>query len=87
MIKPYLSDMINDHKTHSGNKAVGYETTLGEWKIQLTISIDFISSKDDSDETGNMRTDSDNIEIITGNVTNEIIEELLRSLLQKYQEG
>ena len=51
MIKPYLSDMINDHKTHSGNKVVGYETTLGEWKIQLTMSINFISSKDDSDET------------------------------------
>ena len=38
MIKPYLSDMINDY------------ITQGEWKIQLTIAINFISSKD-SDET------------------------------------
>ena len=51
MIRPYLSDIINNHKTiknlivHSSN-----ETQFREWKIQLTISINFISSKD-SDET------------------------------------
>ena len=39
MIRLYLSDIINDHKTpealkvHSGNKVIDYETTLGEWKI------------------------------------------------------
>ena len=33
IIRPYLSDMINDHKTQS------------EWKIQLTMRINFISSK------------------------------------------
>ena len=38
-IIPYLRDMINDHKTQ------------GERKIQLTIAINFISSKPDSDET------------------------------------
>ena len=51
MIRPYLSDMVNNHKTlqnlrvHSSN-----ETQFGEWKVQLTMSINFISSKD-SDET------------------------------------
>ena len=44
-------------------------------------------SKDDSDETRNMRTKSDNIEIMLGSETDEIIEELFKSLLQKYQEG
>ena len=34
-----------------------------------------------------MHTKSDNIEIIMGSETNDIIEELLESLLQKYQEG
>ena len=33
------------------------------------MSINFISSKDDSDETRNMRTKSDNIEIMMGNET------------------
>ena len=51
MIRPYLSDIINNHKTiknlivRSSN-----ETQFREWKIQLTISINFISSED-SDET------------------------------------
>ena len=34
-----------------------------------------------------MRSKSDNIEIMIGNETNEIIEELFDSLLQKYQKG
>ena len=45
------------------------------------MSINFIFSKD-SDETRNMHTKSDNIEILMGNETDEIIE----SLLEKYQE-
>ena len=39
MIRPYLVDMINEHKTQN------------ELKIQLTMAINFISSKPDSDET------------------------------------
>ena len=67
IIKPYLSDMINNHKTpevlkvHSGNKVIDYETTLGEWKIQLTMTINFVSSKDDSDEIRTTHTKSGNI--------------------------
>ena len=62
MIRPYLSDIINDHKTqevwkiHLGNKVIDYKTTLGDWKIQLTMKINFVSSKDDSDEIRNMYT-------------------------------
>ena len=47
--------------------------------------INFICSKD-SDETGDMHTKSDNIGIIMSSETNDIIEELCESLLQKYQE-
>ena len=66
MIRPYLHDIINDDKTpkilkfYSSNKVFDYETQYGEWKIQLTMSINFISSED-SDETGNMRTKSNKI--------------------------
>ena len=42
--------------------------------------INFISSKD-SDEICTMRTKSNNTEIMMGNETDEIIEELLESLL------
>ena len=70
MIQPYLSDLINNHKTHdlvrhhSGNKS-WVETTSSEWKIQLTMVINFISSKD-SDETQNMHAKSNNVEIKKG---------------------
>ena len=47
--------------------------------------INFISSKD-SDEIRTMHTKSNNIEIMMDNETDEIIEELFKPLLQKYQE-
>ena len=46
----------------------------------------FISSKD-SVESRNMRSKSDNIEIMIGNETEEIIKEFFKCLLQRYQEG
>ena len=55
IIKPYLSNIINDHRTrglvryHSGNKS-WLEETSSESKVQLTMAITFISSKD-FDET------------------------------------
>ena len=91
MIKPYLSDMINDQKTqgvwriHSDNTATDRKTQ-SEWKIQLTMTINFISSKD-SDETRTMHPKSNNVEVMMGNETNEIIEEIFKSFLQIYQEG
>ena len=90
MIKQYLSDLINKHKTHglaryhSANKSWLVKTS-SEWKIQLTMAINFISSKD-SDETRTMHTRSNNVEIMVGSETNEIIKALFESFLQKYQE-
>ena len=40
----------------------------------------------ESDETCTMRTKSDNIDAMMGSETDEIIEELFKSLLQRYQE-
>ena len=80
MIRAYLSDIINDHKTqgkrriHSSNKIIELKTQ-SEWKIQLTMAVNFISSKD-SDETLTMHTRSNNVEIMMGIETDEIIEEL-----------
>ena len=91
MIKPYLSDITNNHKTrglvryHSGNKSL-LEGISSEWKIQLTMAINFISSKD-SGEIRTMHTKSNNVEIMIGSETDEIIKNLFESFLQKYQEG
>ena len=73
-IEPYLNDLIDNQKTQ------------GEWKIQLTMAINFISLED-SDETRTMHAKSDNIEILIGNEINESIEQLFKSLLQRYQKG
>ena len=75
LIEPYLRELINDHK----NK--------GEWKIQLTAQINFISLRPGSDETRVMHTRSANEEYLNGSDTDEIINELFRSLLQRYQEN
>ena len=74
MIRPYLRDIINDHKTQE------------EWKIQLAMIINFTSYKG-SDEIRTMHLKSNNVEIKMGNETDEIIEERFESLLQKYQAG
>ena len=77
MIKSYLRNIMNDHKTrglvryHSGNKTWPEETS-NEWKVQLTMAVIFISSKD-SDETRTMHTKSNNVEIMIGSETNEFI--------------
>ena len=75
MIEPYLVDMINDYKN------------IGEWIIQLTAEINFTSFKRNSNETRIMHTKSDNAEIMIGSDTNEVIEDLFKSLLQRYQEN
>ena len=49
--------------------------------------INFISSEPDTDETHTMRTKSDNVEIMMGSETDEVIEEVFKSLLQRYQKG
>ena len=75
LIEPYLRELINDHKSK------------GEWKIQLTAQINFISSRLGSDETRVMHTRSVNEEFTNGSDTDEIIKELFKSLLQRYQEN
>ena len=72
----YLRDLINDHK------AIRNESK--EWKIQINMHVNFISSND----TGEIRTIfvwSDNEEIRSGNETDDIIKGLLNSFLNNYQ--
>ena len=47
MIRPYLRDLINDHKTSTklNNEANDSDTERGEWKIQLVMQNNFISLK------------------------------------------
>ena len=75
LIEPYFRELINDHK----NK--------GEWKIQLMAQINFISLRSGSDETRVVHTRSVNEKFMNGSDTDEIIKELFKSFLQRYQEN
>ena len=66
--------MIDNHKVHN------------EWKIQLIMKINFISFLDIND-TRIMHTKSDHIEIMNGTEMSDIINELFKSFLRRYQEG
>ena len=65
-IKPYLKDMIDDYKSK------------GEWKIQLSMQIIFVSFTD-ANETCEMHTKSDNITIMSGIETEDVINELFNT--------
>ena len=67
--------MINDYKSK------------GEWKVQLTAEFNFISLKPSSHETRVMHTKSANAEIRIGDDTSDVVKELFKSLLQRYQEN
>ena len=74
IIRPYLKDLIDDYKAK------------GEWKIQLSMRINFVSFTD-ANETREMHTKSDNITIMSGIETEDVINGLFNTFLKKYQEG
>ena len=56
------------------------------WKSQITIAINFISSKDTEEERV-MHSNSDNIKFTSYNDANEVVNELFESLPSKYQDN
>ena len=70
LIKPYLYDLINVYKAK------------GEWKLQLSAEISFVSQKPDSNEISTMYSRS-----TLGSETEEVAENLIMQLLQKYQDN
>ena len=54
-------------------------------KIQLTITINFISSKDDNDKECVMHSKCDNIEIMISDEVDEVIKTLFDPLKNRYQ--
>ena len=76
MIKPYLSDLINE------NKAI--ETSSNEWKIEINMHVNFVSSND-TGEICTIFVCSDNDEIRLVNETDYIIKERINSFLNNFQ--
>ena len=76
MIMPHLADLVNEQWNNIDGS--------NEWKIQLSMGVNFISSND----TGEIRkifVRSDNEEIRSGNDINNIIVRLIKSFLSNYQ--
>ena len=71
-IKPYLRNIIIDLQNSDA------------WKIQLTIAIDIISSKD-AEEERVMDSMSNKIKFTSYNDTNEVVDELFELLRLRYQ--
>ena len=60
-IRLYFCDIINDQKIQ--DDIINVHKTKDEWKIQLTIAINFLPSKY-TGETRTIHSKSDNIEIL-----------------------
>ena len=73
-ITPHLYDLINDH---------GIARRV--WKIQISMRVSFISSKD-TGETHIIYVWSNNVSIMRGSDTDYIIRKIFRSFLRNYQE-
>ena len=64
LIEKYLRELMEEYKLK------------GEWKVQLTREVNFISLKPGSDETRIMYTRSNNVGIMFGDDNDDIIEQL-----------
>ena len=57
------------------------------WKIQLSITINFVSSKDDNDEGPVMYSKNDKLEIMINDETRKIRGERFKLILNRYQDN
>ena len=73
-IKPYLYNLIDFYKEQ------------GEWKLQLSMQIRFISFIN-ANEIQIMHSKSDNVDIMSGYSTDDIINKLIKSFGKRFQEG
>ena len=76
----YLKNMINNHKATIRDS----NDLSKEWKIQLIMWINFVSSLDPR-KNRIMDSKSDNVEIIMGIETDNIIKELFESFLKRFR--
>ena len=88
MIRPYLRDLINDHKPlmKLTDKANNSDTERGERKIRLVMQNNCISSKNFG-ETRFIYSASKTIEIFMANDADDIIDQLFDTILQIFQEA
>ena len=73
-IRPYVENMIRDYMS------------IGEWKIQLAISVQFISSRN-PEQFRIRHSNSKNNEIMSGSDIDDTVNDLLLTLRWNYSKG
>ena len=88
MIKPYLTDLINNNKPleELNDEEDNNDTERGEWKVQPVMQINCISTKDFED-TRTIYSASKPVEVFMGSDTNNVIDRLFNTTLQRFQEA
>ena len=79
-----LDEYLNKIETYPRDIIINLQNS-DKWEIQLTIAINFISSKDTEEERV-MHSNSDNMKFTSWDDANEVVDELSKSLRSKYQE-
>ena len=87
MIRPYLRDLINEHNpieelNNNNNDNNNNNNNRAEWKIQLHMYIKCSSTKSFENRC-TMHPKSEPVEIFVGSDTNDVIDKLFNTLLQK----
>ena len=88
MIRTYLRDLINNHKltVALNNKEDNSDTERGEWKIQLVMQNNCISTKNFED-TRTIYSGSKLVEVFMGTDTDPAINKLFNTTLQRFQQA
>ena len=93
MIRQFLRDLINDHKltaelndNNNNNDNDNNNNNRAEWKIQLLMQINCISTKSFEDKP-TMHPKSEPVEIFMGSNTKNAIDKLFNTLLQRFQKS
>ena len=78
-----LDEYLNKIKLYLKNIIINLQNS-DTWNMQLTIEINFISSKDAEEEHA-IHSKSNNIKFTSYNDANEVVDKLFESLLSRYQ--
>ena len=92
MIRPYLRDLINEHKptaelnSNNTNNSNNEKNDRAKWKIQLVMQNNFISDKTFED-TRTVYSASKPVETFMGSDTKNAIDTLFNTILTRIQQA
>ena len=88
VIRPYLRNLINENKPimELNNNSNNNNNNRAEWKIQLTMKTNSISTKSFEDKR-TIFSKSEPVEIFMGSNTKDVIDKLFNTLLQRFQKA